>query len=97
MPSYELRVHSAERDTLADPNINSDRIIETLQEVAATRGVLAHPKAEELEDTDIIKVRTGDYRTFCKHDGRFLDVLMIRHRKNAYRDLDTAKRRAGEI
>jgi len=95
--SYELRVHQAERDAFDKLELDKTRWLNVMQDVASNRHILSHPKAEELDGTDIVKIRTGDYRTFVKRDGIHLDVLMVRHRKNAYRDLETAKERAGEI
>lgn len=95
--SYELRLHQQEQKSLDQLDLDRDRWIQVLEEVASNRNILRHPKVEELENTPIAKVRTGDYRTFVHRDGKYLNILMVRHRKNAYRDLDTAVSRVEEF
>ena len=95
--SYELRLHQQELGVIEQMDLDKDRWIQVLEEVATNRNILSHPKVEKLENTEIAKVRTGDYRTFVQRDGRYLNILMVRHRKNAYRDVETAVARAGDF
>ena len=95
MTSYDLRLHHHAEDELDDvPAEERSRLVEILREVAATRGVVSHPKVGRLEDTFLMRVKSGDYRALIHLRKPDLRVVAVGHRRNIYDRIPTAELRA---
>ncbi len=87
MADYEVVLaKSARRELEQLPDKIADRIVvrlEGLQKVSRPPGSL------KLRGANLWHIRIGDYRVIYEiHDAkRMLDVLIIQHRKDVYRDL----------
>lgn len=95
MTSYDLRLHHHAQDELdALPAEERDRMVSTLREVAATRGVVSHKDVGKLEDTYLYRVKVGDYRALIQLRTPEVRVVAVGHRRNIYDRISAAEGRA---
>lgn len=84
-----MRIHfnrQAERDLACLERAVQERIVAKMRHVAA-HGVPSG-SLKRLSGKTLYRIRVGDYRVIGTVENNTLFILLIRHRKDVYRELD---------
>lgn len=92
--SYSLQIQTdAKNDYDQLPTEVQDRLYNVLEEIAGRRRPCTHSKCSLLEgESDVYKVKVGDYRCLLRLRKPELRVLRVGHRQNFYRGIEQPSR-----
>lgn len=90
VPSYRIRLAEGAFENRGLDEKTTQRIEETIKEVASHRQPTEHSKCDYLKGKkgSSYKIRVGDFRVLAELEKPFLNVLKIDHRDSVYDDVD---------
>jgi mRNA-degrading endonuclease RelE of RelBE toxin-antitoxin system len=91
---YELTTTQSVRNDLQGlPDDPRSRLTEVLEEISGERRPCQHSKCSLLENqSDVYKVKVGEYRALLRLKKPELRVLRVGHRQNFYRGIEEPAR-----